>query len=266
MGLLDRWLTKRPARDDPLDRPPSDHSLSPARDSKTAPAVASPSAAIIAHPFCPHCGAEVSPPPKTKRKCPSCQEVIVPRTLLDGTKALLTPDQAVDLDREKAELKDERLLVNRLEALGVSAKERHDIEAKLQEQWGSPPSRRDVAWTAGNRKIEETSARGDFQALSGVYAHMARQLYDEGKDPFEVSKLSKHFELLALQRTGLPFDSMKLRVLGLCPESRVHEDSLYTIEEALEEMPIPRPDCSHDQKPGGFGICICSYINQFDFD
>jgi hypothetical protein len=211
--------------------------------------------------FCPHCGAEVSPMPKSKRKCPSCREVIVPRTLVDGTKTLLTVDRAADLDREKADLVEERLLVRQLQALGVSAKERREIEANLQQQHGCPPSRRDIAWQAGNWKVREAGSRGAFHEVSRAYALMAYQLYNQDKDPFRMTKLAQHFELIALQQDDY-LTGCKLRVVGFCPEGRAHEARLYTFAEAFEQMPIPRADCSNARNAGGYGICVCMYMHE----
>jgi hypothetical protein len=262
MGLLDRWLSRRPNAHTATADPPG------ASQQTVAPAIKTPAPAPSPELFCPHCGTEVCPPPRVRRKCPSCGEGVVPRTLLDGKKALLTPRQAEDLDREKAELAEERLLVKRLDSYGVSKRERHNIEATLQQQWGVVPSRRDVAWAAANQKVVEAATQDDFGRLSGIYWQMALQLYDEGRDHFELSKLSHKYGLLAMQRqqAGFPLP-MEIRVLGVCPESRAHDERWYTVEEALEEMPIPRADCSWHTSParakrGGPGWCACTYIQQ----
>jgi hypothetical protein len=220
--------------------------------------------------FCPHCGAAVSPPPRSKRKCPSCAELMLPRTLLDGTKALLTPEQADDLNRQKAELAGERQLVERLEAYGVNKQERREIEAQLQQRWGSIPSKRDVAWTAANRKLTEAAQQDDLQRLANIYWQMALQLYDEGRDHFKLSQMAKKYELLAMQREEKhqPY-KVRVRVLGVCPESRALEGRRYTIEEALEEMPIPRADCTWQTSArgdkSGPGWCACAYTKELQF-
>ncbi|MBN1319451.1 MAG: hypothetical protein JXA87_01285 [Thermoleophilia bacterium] len=209
--------------------------------------------------------------PKSKRKCPACKEPIVPRTLPDGTRALLTPQQADDLAREKHELAEERLLVKRLNAYGVGDQERREVEAELREQWGVVPSRRDVAWAAANRKVAQAGADGDFARLSSLYWHMAMQLYEEGRDHFELSRLSKKYGLLAMQNKVHPFDHLGLRfklvVIPACPESHAYRGRQYSIEEALDEMPIPRPDCSYHYlsgREGSPGWCVCSHSHERD--
>ena len=153
---------------------------------------------------------------------------------------------------------------------GVTDADYDRERAELAAKWGCEPSPADVLWRWANGRSAQLGGQGDWQGLGVLTFTMALQLYEEGRDHFKLSQVARKYELLAMQREekNQPY-KIRVRVLGVCPESRALEGRLYTIEEALEEMPIPRADCTWQTSArgskSGRGWCACTYTEELQF-
>lgn len=68
-------------------------------------------------------------------------------------------------------------------------------------------------------------------------------------------------ELMELKRTGC----YQTEILGgECLECAALNGKIFTIEKALEKMPIPHEKCTHELKKGKIGWCRCEYLPVVD--
>jgi len=139
-------------------------------------------------------------------------------------------------------------------------------EAKLTAHFGRRPPIREVAWRAANQKLLGLTRQKDWQGLSSLYDAMARQLYDDGRDHFELARASVHYKLLSLQRVCSEVELVSGFASNHCEHECGHcsaEKTVLPIALALETMPIPRKDCGYhlDNKHHArqSGWCVCSF-------
>lgn len=221
-------------------------------------------------PFCPHCGAEIVPPPTRKRKCPHCGEVFLVRTRPENRqRVVVTEAQAAMIDAQWEGVHAENGLRRQVQAYGATEADAARVEANLKAQWGQRPSPADLAWGVANDQVAKLSQAEDWRGLGQLYWQMALQLYNEGHGHFDLAREARRFELLGLRDSPLlqPGMGYGVRVLG-CKENycgHCLSDEVMSVDQALERMPIPRADCGHHVKghtvaPGQPGWCGCTYI------
>ena len=163
----------------------------------------------LASPACPYCGAIQDPPPQRRKKCKDCGEVIHTWTDREARKKYLLTEQ----------------------------------EAKAQER-----SRRDARWKELSEQVRVASQAGDFQALRLAYDEQSHILFAEGRNHLHVQKLSSQVQLLHLQSIGVE----KVRISTsqderVCSHCKSWEGKVITVEDALEQMPIPRSELRRQQ-------------------
>jgi hypothetical protein len=102
---------------------------------------------------------------------------------------------------------------------------------------------------------------------------MARQLYDEGRNHFELARKAANYKLLSLQRVCSEVEVVSGFVNNGCDNECGRcssEKKVMPLALALEKMPIPRRDCRYhtDDKhhEGQSGWCLCSYSPKFPGD
>ena len=98
-----------------------------------------------------------------------------------------------------------------------------------------------------------------------IYYEMALFLNKEGKDCFSVLQQSAKMNLMKFKQAGVV---EKVRILTVgedsCKACRLLENKVFTIEEALEKMPIPCKECTHKLYDEKKGFCRCSYLAEFE--
>ena len=177
---------------------------------------------ILSSPACPYCGVIQEPPPTRRRKCRDCGQVIHVRTDREKRKKyLLTAEEDSRLARE----------------------------------------RRNEEWRRLSEQVRVAMQAGDWKSLQAAYQQQARILFVEGRPHRHVAQEARRAQLMSL---------LELRVAGVevktaddervCTHCQSLEGQVFTIQEALEAMPIPGPNCTdgNEQNPHG-GRCRCSY-------
>lgn len=216
-------------------------------------------------PFCPHCGAEISPPPTRKRKCPHCRETILVRTRPDNRqRVIVTEAQAEEIDQAWGEKRAEDWLAKKSRAYGATEDDVARVQSELTQQFGRPPATRDVAWRLANERVSMLTQREDWGGLGNLYWQMALQLYEEGRNHTDLAKEANRFKLLGMRESSPRGGKTRVQVLTACPASKTFDDRVFTIDQALEEMPIPAADCDHHIRaivPGRPGWCGCCWLN-----
>ena len=176
-------------------------------------------------PACPYCGVIQDPPPQRRKKCRDCGETIHTWT-----------DQEI---REKV-------------LLTAS-------EYKLRQQ-----EAQDAEWSELNRRIFDASRSGDWHTVKMSHFRQALMLFDQGRDHQRLAAESRKSELRYYQTTHRRLEVQRIVIEtqgeACCSECRPLHEHEYSIDEALEAMPIPVKTCQTwaDKNPHG-GWCRCYY-------
>ena len=182
----------------------------------------------LTSPACPYCGVVQDPPPKRRKKCKDCGQVIHTWTDREARKKYLLTEQ----------------------------------EARAQEL-----SRRDTRWKELSEQVRVASQAGDLQALRLAYYQQAEILFAEGRNHLDARQLSASVELQHLKSIGI--EMVRVRTSDderVCSHCRSWEGKVISVEDTLEQMPIPGPNCDDNRYGNPYGgRCRCSYEAIFDF-
>jgi hypothetical protein len=195
---------------------------------------------------CPYCGSMLEKIPKRKSPCPNCQNVIFVRN-----KKMVTERKATMID-----------FIKNSEFYGAYENEYLRIEDELKKKFGFEPNPSDIIWAYYNKLIVKNSS--NYQNLSSIYYSMALILNKEKKEFFHILQQSKKMELLEYKRSGF-IKKVKISTSGkdnACDNCLKQENKTFTINAALEKMPIPNKDCTHILYDENRGFCRCCYITE----
>ena len=177
---------------------------------------------------CPYCGEIQEPPPQRRKKCNDCGQVIHTWTDREARKKYLLTEQ----------------------------------ETRAQEL-----NRRDTRWKELSEQVRVASQAGDLQALRLAYYEQAEILFVEGRNHIDTRQLSASVELRHLQSIGI--ERVSIRTSDderVCAHCRSWEGKVISVEDALEQMPIPGPNCDDNSYGNPYGgRCRCGYKAIFDF-
>ena len=192
----------------------------------------------LASPACPYCGVIQDPPPQRRKKCKDCGEVIQTWTDRKAREKYLLTEQ---------EAREKRLLAEQV----AQAHER---------------SRRDARWKELSEQIRVASQAGDFEAVRLAYNEQSHILFAEGRKHLHMQQLSSQVQLHHLQSLGI--EKVRIRTSQderVCSHCKSWEGKVITVEDALEQMPIPGPNCDDNRygNPHG-GRCRCVLISVLD--
>jgi len=206
---------------------------------------------------CPYCGFVFNPIPQRKKKCPSCgQFVYVRRRPNSNKKELVTTEVAKLIDKEWEEIDKERAFRSLLQRFNASELEYKTIERELTKKFSSIPKQGDVVWTLLNNRLFDAMKRKDWSQMEVLYFEQALLLNDEGKDCFASLRESKRCSLRSFQSQGV-VHKVQISAAGdsSCDKCKALNGKVLTIEQALEDMPIPVRDCDNAYK-----YCRCLYL------
>ena len=114
-------------------------------------------------------------------------------------------------------------------------------------------------------KRELKNEAPDYFTLQGLCFEHAHKLFEryEDEDYFLYAQASRFFELLRLKTDGF---TKKVQILAKesCDNCSKHNGEIFTIDEALEKMPIPNRDCTNwkedFEKIHKHGWCRCGWL------
>ena len=184
----------------------------------------------LSSPACPYCGVIQEPPPMRRRKCRDCGQIIHVRTEREERKKYL-------LTAEEAELR--------------AAKDARLARERGNEEWKQLSEKARVAMQAG-----------DLQSLQATYQQQTRILFVEGRPHRHVAQEATRAQLMSLLELGVGgVEVMTVDDERVCAHCQSLDGKVFTIQKALEAMPIPGPNCTdcNEQNPHG-GRCRCVYI------
>jgi hypothetical protein len=196
---------------------------------------------------CPYCGSAILKSPARKTKCLACGRYIHVRS-----GRLVTEEGAQ--------------IVDWLKKIAVTEVIFEQTQKALAAQFGKAPSHRDVLWRILNELV--------LRPPSGVprkmvYWWMAEFTYEEGRDFQQYLRLSHEVDLAQWNASFTSSPDIRVKVLtagsASCEPCRRLEHTLFPLEQALANGPLPTSDCSHPLRPGGRpGWCRCCYGLVFD--
>ena len=208
---------------------------------------------------CPYCRQPLRKVPKRRALCPHCKKAIYVRA-----KQNIIPSTTLFTERD----------ARAITWLGQIEVSRDEVEAqreKLSRQFGQVVQLGDVFWQIMNDRVREAmkKPRTDAaQQLPIFYRQMACFLYEEGRDHLRLSQEAQKWVLMAwqdqMEKELLARDLLRVQVITCgeqsCEECKKLAEAKFTIEEALEQMPLPVKNCTHDPvKPSARGWCRCCY-------
>ena len=183
----------------------------------------------LSSPCCPYCGVIQEPPPTRRRKCRDCGQTIHVRT-----------------DREERK----KYLLTAEEAERMAAKDAGHARQQRNEEWKQLSEQVRVAMQAG-----------DWKSLQAAYQQQARILFIESRPHRHVSQEATRARLMSLLEIGVA--DVEARTADderVCAHCQSIDGKVFTIQEALETMPMPGPNCTdgNEQNPHG-GHCRCVF-------
>ncbi|MDZ7799032.1 MAG: hypothetical protein U5L76_05560 [Patescibacteria group bacterium] len=147
--------------------------------------------------------------------------------------------------------------INNLKSYGISKKDFEKERVSLSKKFNKPAEDNDVLWSIYNKIVSQSN---NLRKLHGVYYEMALFLNKEGKDCTKISQQSQKMYLLSLKESGVVKGVEILADIG-CKECKKLHGNKYTLDEALEKMPIPNPNCTHTFTKKGKPFCRCTYLS-----
>ena len=187
----------------------------------------------LSSPACPYCGVIQEPPPTRRRKCRDCGQVIHIRT-----------------DREE--------------------RKKYLLSAEKADHWAAMDARlarerRNEEWRRLSEMVRVAMQAGNLLSLKSAYQQQANILFVEGRPHRRIAQEARRAELMSLLELDIAgVEVMTSDYERVCAHCHSLDGKVFTIQEALEAMPIPGPYCTdgNQQNPHG-GRCRCSYMAVF---
>ena len=184
--------------------------------------------------YCPNCKHQLEVAPKRKAKCPHCKQYIYIR---EGK--LVTGDDALKID----------WLVY-LDQFGITDQKFESSREELSKKFKTKASAHDTVWSILNSLVATRP--------EDAYREMARLVSQEGKDAQPYIEQALRTQLMSYKTRGIK----TVWVVGYCEEPDYSTCSgcvelnrkQFSIDEALDKMPVPRYCTS--------GWCRCGYVTE----
>ena len=213
---------------------------------------------MVTEPTCPYCSEVLDETPQRKKKCPSCGRYIFVRSGQDLFPSTLLTEQ------------DARVVDHFHTLKGTGTFDVRDADFlrerdELAQRFGRQPTSGDVLWSLYNRLAHDFVTSGAAPPAF-LYFLMAHYLYEDGRDFFHLLQQSRRMELAHYKQLGFV---EKVQIWtgrdASCEACRTLHGRVLTLEDALEQMPVPCKDCTFDFRGTGQpGWCRCSYLTVVD--
>ena len=199
---------------------------------------------------CPYCNGVLTSIPKAKTKCKNCYNYFYIRTRLhDKAKVIVTEKERNEID-----------LINSVFLRGIiSEKEFMKAKKIYKDQINLD---KDIIWRLFNEKITSVSKKNELGALADIYSAMAEFAHGEGKESFHILQQSAKCKLMAYKNSGIK--TVEILTTNPCENCRKLEGKKFSVNEALQTMPIPVKECQMDLFNTGKPFCRCTYMPLFD--
>jgi hypothetical protein len=206
--------------------------------------------------ICPYCAHQLLAMPLRRTICPSCSKTMyVWYSTTQNMKKLVTEEEAHRIEKEVSEHIEQYEFLNKQDTFEKSEDEVKKVQSRLKEE--DPDATLDDAYMfLLDKKIKDTRNDGEKSRLFYLKALM---LDNAGKEFHSALSESKKFELLNLKKHDFVKKVQIITNPDSCKSCRTQSDKVMTIEQALEEMPLPHKNCERAQYSNK-GFCHCSYL------
>jgi hypothetical protein len=214
--------------------------------------------------ICPYCKNVLEQFPKRKKKCTHCKKDIFVRTSPSTQCKILVTDEdsrKIDIELEKIYFRNKWL--REIAGFGITVNDFTSRKESFFKKYGFEAKDGDVFWSFFNESILKTT---DLHELQMIYYTMSRFLHEEGRDYFSTRQLSAKMELMRAQNSNLKFKIGIISAKDCCESCRLLANKVMSIEDALEEMPVPCKECTHTISDNKKGFCRCMYSLIFEDD
>jgi hypothetical protein len=107
-------------------------------------------------------------------------------------------------------------------------------------------------------KKEIRKSEPDLNGMFKFCLKRATEQFKEGEDHWDYLHASKVFNLAKLFASG--YKKVEIQASPCCSICEQHNGEVYSIEEALENIPLPHKDCQNKNlEKNKNGLCLCSY-------
>ncbi len=209
---------------------------------------------------CPYCGKALLKVPAKDSPCPYCGNIIYVRQSRYSKDKILTTGDKVDMI--SGGWKDGSFVKSILRTLrsnGVKESDFYNQKKSMIGLDGKEPNDIEVLRVILN----------DLQKKNiNVYFQMAMLLNMEKKDTYGVLSYAKKLELTNLKNSGI-VKKVKISIGAKpgepepCEICKKQIGRVYTIDEALQKMPLPCKNCNFKLYDESRGFCRCIYIAAF---
>lgn len=232
------------------------------------------------YPPCPYCGNELHLDPQARAKCKSCEQWVHPGR-----------DQRVFDHHPLTEEENDTVqqLKSATRNFAVSWGDIEKMRDQLAEKFGGEPNPGDLLWAVWNDLLTRQPDRAPEIRLE-----MARQRHREGDDPTQLLDQLRDeadrmggvepwiWRQVARFKSEIGFDptpelerenrrqleqhreygatKVSITTVGNgCRSCQQLDGRTFAVDEALREMPLPNPDCTHAPEEGAEPVCRCSW-------
>lgn len=210
---------------------------------------------------CPYCGIQIDKEPKGKFKCPSCKEEIYPEKKEGKLIMYNTKKDYETLQLKKKEQAAKNKFFRFFESFEISKGYLDQRRADWIRRTNLTLNYDDLIWTLSNEMLLEYAKHNKFQEMSSLYFSMAYFQKERNNEFFHLLQESRKIELYNTKKQLIGLKYKVIIVDGEldCKACQELDGKMFSIKEALEKMPIPPKNCTHD---GGW--CTCCYTTELE--
>lgn len=190
---------------------------------------------------CPSCGEVLSDPPKSRRKCTSCGQQIVMRTV-DGQRVAFTPDQATAYTAADKAAKQRAMFLKRLGYFSVTEKDWDRVQAEQAARFGRASNDGDVYWQIANEQALSYELKQDWFLAGRLRSDMTKFSVEEGRDWVGPARIAQGNWIRALQQYDGPEAEMILIACPCVVCQRDHQQ-VRSLAQFSASWPLPHVEC-----------------------
>jgi len=197
---------------------------------------------------CPNCKKKLEKIPSRKKKCKFCGKYMYVRTRpQDRNRVLVTEKESKKIDAQNDGLQH-------LSMWGITPEYVEEVRKDLTKKFKREAPYSDAIWSIFNELILKVGKEGGN--LGSLYYSMALFLHREEKDPILMLQQSAKYKLMEFKKHCSRY-RVKILGVGGCIHCQKANDKTYTIDEALQKMPLPVKKCNYQLFNGKHGFCRC---------
>ncbi len=207
--------------------------------------------------ICPYCRKSLTYIPVRDVACPFCGNMIYVRQSKDKK------EQQEYYDKLLSESKESSMFIRKIfESIKGWTLDENDFNNRknfMILKTGKVPKDTEVLYSL----ILELQSKGIV-----VYNQLALILNWEGKDTYQFLFNARRTELTNLKQSKIVqkvkiISGAKQGEIDSCPECKAIHGKIFTIEEALKQMPLPNKNCTCRIYDKTRGLCRCVYTAAF---